>query len=288
MQTLLEQVNEAKKKGVALGHFNISNIEMMWAVVRAAEKMNLPVVIGVSEGEREFMGEAMVRGMISTRLLCNSQPIYLNADHTYSFERAKQVIDLQYDSIVIDGAKLKWEENVALTKKVVDYAKSVNSPIIVEGELGYIGQSSQLLDKIPDGASVTDDTMTTVAQAEQFIKETGIQMFSPAVGSMHGMLKAGNDPDLNIARIKEISSTVNVPLVLHGGSGLTNENFTNAIKAGISLIHVSTELRVAWRRSLTVSLQEDHEEVAPYKILKPVVLAVQKVVEDKLKLFNNL
>lgn len=288
MQNLLHYAEESRKKRTALGHFNVSTLDMVHAVVRGAEAVGVPAIIGVSEGERDFMGPSEMRALVSSLSARVQVPIFLNADHTYSFERAKEAINLGYDSIVIDGAKLSFAENVALARQVTDYANSVKSPIVVEGELGYIGQSSKLLDAVPQGAAVTDDAMTTVAQAELFVKETGVHMFSPAVGSIHGMLRSGSDPDLNIERIEAISRAVAAPLVLHGGSGLTRENFEAAVRAGISVVHVSTELRVAWRKALVLSLQEDSEEVAPYKILKPVVGAVQKVVEEKLRLFNFL
>lgn len=288
MQTLLECVQEAEKNHVAVGHFNVSTLDMVWAIVNGAKNLNLPVIIGASEGERDFMGASAVRSLIDSIKKISGQEIYLNADHTYSFDKAKEVVDLGYDSIVIDGAKLSWDENLALTKKVVDYAASIGSNIIVEGELGYIGQSSKILDAIPDGANVSEESLTTTEQAVEFVEKTGVKMFAPAIGSIHGMLRSGADPDLNIKRIEEINNAVETPLVLHGGSGLTEENFKKGIAAGISVVHVSTELRVAWTEALTLALQASPDEVAPYKILKLAQVAVQKVVEEKLKLYNNL
>ncbi len=288
MQSLLECVQGAEKSHTAIGHFNVSTLDMVWAIVKGAEAVGVPVIIGASEGERDFMGASAVRALIDSIKKSSGQEIYLNADHTYSFDRAKEVIDLGYDSIVIDGAKLSWDDNIALTKKVVEYANSVGSNIIVEGELGYIGQSSKILDAIPDGANVSEGSLTTVAQAVEFVEKTGVKMFAPAIGSIHGMLRTGSDPDLNIKRITEINDAVSVPLVLHGGSGLTEENFRKGIAAGISVVHVSTELRAAWTKALTLFLQQNPDEVAPYKILKSAQQAVQKAVEEKLRLFNNL
>ena len=113
-------------------------------------------------------------------------------------------------------------------------------------------------------------------------------MFAPAIGSIHGMMRTGSDPDLNIQRIKDIHDAVDAPLVLHGGSGLTQENFKKGIAAGISVVHVSTELRAAWTKAVKLSLQENPDEIAPYKILKSAQVAVQKVVEEKLRLYNNM
>ena len=288
MQSLLDCVQEAEKSHKAIGHFNVSTLDMVWAIVDAAKGLHVPVIIGASEGERDFMGAGALRALITSIRDRWNIPLYLNADHTYSFDRAKVAIDYGYDSIVIDGAKLSWDENIAMTKKVVYYVAEKGYRTVVEGELGYIGQSSKVLDAIPEGANVSEESLTTVAQAVEFVEKTGVKMFAPAIGSIHGMLRKTNDPDLNIQRIKEINKAVEAPLVLHGGSGLTNENFKKGIEAGISVVHISTELRAAWTRALALSMQQNQNEVAPYKILKPAQQAVQKVVEEKLRLFNNL
>ena len=170
----------------------------------------------------------------------------------------------------------------------MDYARSVNPDILVEAELGYIGSSSKVLDAIPEGAAVGEEQLTTPEEAVHFLRMTGVDLFSPAIGSIHGMLKASADPDLNIKRLKEIRKVTDTPLVLHGASGLRAENVQEAIAAGISIVHINTELRVAWKNALKLELQEESEEVAPYKILRPGVVAMKKLVTEKLKLFNRL
>jgi fructose-bisphosphate aldolase class II len=213
-------------------------------------------------------------------------PIFLNADHTYSFERVKEVIDAGYDSVIFDGAKLSFEENVKIAKQCVEYAKSVNPEILVEAELGYIGQSSKVLDEIPEGVSL--ENLTTADDAKRYVEETGVDLFAPAVGNIHGMLRDVKDPRLNIERIKEISDATGKPLVLHGGSGTVDEDFTNAIKAGVSIVHINTEIRVAYRDALKEEITKNPEEVAPYKIMKPSIEAMERVIEARLRLFNNL
>lgn len=288
MKTLREVVADAKARNVAVGHFNISNIEGLWAIVNGAAALKVPVIVGVSEGERDFVGAKEAAVLVKSVREQYDMPIFINADHTYSFERVKEAIDLGYDSVIFDGAKLSLEENLANTKRCVEYARSVGREVLVEAELGYIGQSSKILDEAPEGAALSEADLTTPEQAKQFVFDTGIDFFSPAIGSIHGMLRSTNDPDLNIARIKEISAAISTPLVLHGASGLREENVKEAIAAGISIVHINTELRVAYRDALKLSLQANPDEVAPYKIMKPVVAAMQKVVEAKLKLFNNL
>ncbi len=122
----------------------------------------------------------------------------------------------------------------------------------------------------------------------RFVKETGVDLFAPAVGNIHGMLKNAPEPALDIARIQKISSTVKIPLVLHGGSGSKNEEFTQAIQAGISIVHINTEIRKAWREGIESALQDMPNEVAPYHLLAPSVLNMQKIVEEKLRVFSGL
>ena len=289
MKNLREYINEASKKGVAIGHFNISNIEALHGIYNAAKKLNVPIIIGVSEGEEEFIGRDEVAVLVKEIREKDNYPIFLNADHHYTFESVKSSLDVGYDAAIIDAVKLPLEENIALTKKCVEYAKELNQKegrdILIEAELGFIGQSSKLLDAIPEG--VSEATMTKPEDAKYFVEQTGINLLAPSVGNIHGMVKSGN-PRLDIKRIKEIRGACGVPLVLHGGSGIADEDFTNAIKAGISIIHINTEIRVAYKEALQKFLQDNPSEVAPYKILKPAVEAIEQVVYNRLKLFNNL
>ncbi len=288
MKTLKQCVMEAREKKVAIGHFNISNIEALWAIFNAAQELNVPVIIGVSEGERDFIGVPEVAALVKSIREEKNYPIFLNADHTYSFERVKQAIDNGFDSVIFDGAKLSFEENVKMAKQCVEYARNCGREVLIEGELGYIGQSSKVLDAIPEGVMLDESSLTDPAKAKQFVQETGVDMLAPAVGNFHGMLRGGVDPKLNIGRIKEISDSTGVPLVLHGGSGNSDDDFTEAIANGIAIIHINTEIRVAFKEGLEKSLHDNPEEVAPYKILKPAEQAVQDLVLKKLKLFNNL
>ncbi len=287
MLTLRESIIEAEKNGVAIGHFNISNLEGAWAVARAAKALGVPVIIGVSEGERDFIGTSQARAIVTSIRDELDHPIFLNADHTYSVDRVKEAIDLGFDSVIFDGVKLSFEENMKLTKECVDYARSKNREVIVEAELGYIGQSSKILDEIPEGVSLDSETLTSPEQAKEFVKETGIDLFAPAVGNIHGMLKGGVDPRLDIARIASIRESAGVPLVLHGGSGNSKEDFLKAIESGVTIVHINTELRVTFRDALRKELQENPDEVAPYKFMKPSLIAMQKFVEGKLSLFNK-
>jgi fructose-bisphosphate aldolase, class II len=286
MKTLREYIVEAEEKKAAIGHFNISDSLGFWAVVNAAKKLNLPVIIGVSEGERDFIGVNQVKALVDT-LKAEGMPIFLNADHTYSVERIKEVIDTGFDAAIIDGAEKSFEENLKMTKESVDYKNSKNPSILMEAELGFIGKSSKVWDEVPKGA---EDVLTKPEEAEEFVKETGIDLFAPAVGNIHGMAKNLNInfEKLDIERITAIRQAAGVPLVLHGGSGITDIEFKEAIAAGISIIHINTEIRLAYRQGLQKSFSEDPDEIAPYKFLHPARDAMQTVVEKRLALFNNL
>ena len=288
MKTLRESVAEAREKKVAVGHFNISNLEGLWGIFRAAQGLNVPVIIGVSEGERDFVGVKQAAALVKSIREEFDYPIYLNADHTYSFDRVKEAIDAGFDSVIFDGAQLSFEENVKIAKQCVEYARASGRDVLVEGELGFIGVSSKILDAIPEGVDLSARSLTDPAKAKEFVELTGLDMLAPAVGNFHGMLRGGVDPKLNIERVKEISEITGLPLVLHGGSGNSEDDFKQSIANGIAIVHINTEIRVAYRDALKKTLQESPDEVAPYKILKPSVKAVQEVVEKKLRFFNNL
>jgi fructose-bisphosphate aldolase class II len=295
MKTLREYIKEAGDKGIAIGHFNISNIEALHGIYNASKKLSeetgniIPVIIGVSEGEEEFIGRDEVAVLIKMIRERDNYPIFLNADHHYTFESVKKAIDAGYDAAIIDAVKLPLEENIALTKKCVDYAKEINQKenrdVMIEAELGFIGQSSKLLDSIPEG--VGEATMTKPEDAKYFVEQTGIDLIAPSVGNIHGMVKGGN-PRLNIERIKAIKEYCHAPIVLHGGSGIADIDFTEAIKEGIDVIHINTEIRVAYKKGIEEYLTENPNEVAPYKFLKKGVEEIEKVVYNRLKLFNNL
>lgn len=283
ISTLKECIKDAQARKVAIGHFNISNSEGFWAVVLAAKELKVPVIIGVSEGERDFIGVREVAAMVKAYREATGEPVFLNADHTYSYDRIVEVVDAGYDAVIFDGTELSLEDNIATTKKALAYAKSKNPQILFEAEIGFIGKSSKLLDSVPEGVG----RLTSIEEAQDFVKETGVDLLAPAVGNVHGIVKGG-EPALNIGRIKEISDAVQIPLVLHGASGNSNKEIVAAIDAGVAIVHVNTELRVAYRGGLMKSLQENPDEVAPYKYLKGARLAMQKVVEEKLKVFNKM
>lgn len=300
MDSLREIIADAAKRKIALGHFNFSDLAGLKAIVEAARELNVPVIVGTSEGEREFIGAENAVSLVRNFREELGRPIFLNADHTYSLDKVRDAALLGYDSIIFDGAKLSFEENIAQTRAAVELAKKINPEIIVEGELGYIGTSSALLEKLPEGAQISEHDLTTPEDAARFVKETGVDLFAPAVGNIHGIIAAqsrtdadgtrtvAENPPLNIARIREIAEAVSVPLVLHGGSGLKDAEFVAAAKSGVAIIHINTEIRLAWRKGLEKAFAEKPHEVAPYKLLLYSVEAMKKLVRDRLRLFSGL
>ncbi|MGI9118077.1 MAG: class II fructose-bisphosphate aldolase [Minisyncoccia bacterium] len=293
MKTLREYIHEASGRGVAVGHFNISNLEGLHGIYNAVKKLsievgyNVPVIIGVSEGEEKFVGTEEVVALVNTIRQRDAYPIFLNADHHASFESVKKCIDIGFDMVIIDGTKLPLDENIKITKQCVDYAheynKINNTDVMVEAELGFIGSGSDIKETIPEGAGI----LTKPEDAKSFVEQTGIDMFAPSVGSIHGLIKTGK-PHINAQLVKEIKNTVGIPLVLHGGSGLTDEDFTNAIQAGISVVHINSEIRLAYRDAVQTSIENQPNEINPAKILTPAVDAIEQVVEGRLKLFNMM
>jgi len=285
MKNLLEIIKEAKNNKTAIGHFNISDIAGLKALFGVARELQFPIIIGVSEGERDFIGVRQVAALIKSLRDEFDYPIFLNADHTKSLEKIKEAVEAGFDAAMFDGSESPLGENIKKTKEIVEYIKSVNPEIIVEGELGYIRGSSAILN-LDQNVSIKEEDLTKKEEAIQFIKETGIDLLAPAVGNIHGIVASGN-PKLDIERIKEIKSASPVPLVLHGGSGIPDNEILAAIDAGISIIHINTELRIAWRQGIEMALKNNPEEITPYKLLPQAVEEIKKVVEHKLKLFNR-
>jgi fructose-bisphosphate aldolase, class II len=287
MQTLKEALQASQQKGVAIGHFNVSDLALLKAVFAAAHELNVPVIVGASEGERGFMGVRQIAALVKSLREENDIPIFLNADHTHSLASAEEVARAGFDSIVFDRSSLPFVENVRQTREAVSALKSIHPSMLVEGEIGDIGSGSEIHDAMPDPSK----SLTSPEEARQFVTETGIDILAPAVGTLHGMshnmLEGGAKKHLDIDRIAAIRNAAGVPLTLHGGSGTDDADFRRAIAAGISIIHINTELRVAWRRSLESSLESRPNDVVPYKILPSVVEAVKDVVTSRLKLFSH-
>ena len=288
MHVLRDVLERAQTNGAAVGHFNVSDFVLLKAVFSSAQELKVPVIVGVSEGERAFVGTRQIAALVRSLREEFDYPIFLNADHTHSLEKAIEAAKAGFDSIVFDLSALPFEENVRKTKAAVEALKTINPVILVEGEIGDIGTGSEIHDEAPD----LSRGLTSPEQAKQYVESTGIDILAPAVGNMHGMLESmvqgTTKKRLDIPRIAQIKSATGVFMTLHGGSGTDDEDLRKAIAAGINIVHINTELRVAWRRGLEEGLAKHPQEVVPYKILPFAVDSVKQVTSSRLKLVNNV
>src|SRR5215475_9304955 len=217
MHVLRDVLEQAQKNGVAVGHFNVADLVLLKAVFASAQELKVPVMVGVSEGEREFFGVRQIAALVKSLRDEFDFPIFLNADHTHSLAGAEEVARAGFDSIVFDRSTLSLEENVRQTREAVEALKAIHPAILVEGEIGDIGTGSKIHEAAPD----LSKGLTTPEEAKQYAEATGVDILAPAVGNMHGMLMSMVQGDtskhLEIARIAQIKSAARDLLTLHGG-----------------------------------------------------------------------
>lgn len=287
MRTLADILQNASHRRVAVGHFNFSELVVLKAAVDAATDLGVPVVMGVSESEREFLGVPQAAALIGSIREEKGTDIFLNADHTHSLSKAEQAARAGFDMIVFDFSDQPLEVNIAETRRAVEAVKSIHPGILVEGEIGYIGSGSQIHE-----TRAANIHLTEPEDARRFADETQVDLLSPSVGTTHGMLpgmiQGLERKRLDIPRITAIQQATGLPLTLHGGSGTDDDDFRAAIQAGIRMIHINTELRVAWRSGLEQALSHSHGSVVPYQVLPPVVAGVEAVIASRLRLFNRI
>jgi len=288
MKDLKEILIDVDARKVAIGHFNISDLGTFKGITSAAQGLGLPVLIGVSEGERDFIGVRAAVAIVRSYREQYGLPVYINADHTHSLDKVKEAAEAGFDEILFDGSALDFEENIKETKEAVRIVRSIDPKIVVEGEIGYIGSSSEIIENRPEASL----KLSTPEEAMRFVKETGIDVLAPAVGNMHGLLKemvAGEaHKRLDIGLIGEIKRACGVFMTLHGGSATADEDFVSAISSGMDIVHISSELRLAWRRGVEKDLHDKLEEIAPYKLMSTATTNIRDIVVDRLRLFNGL
>jgi len=286
MKTLREMLVEAQQNQVAIGHFNISDLAGLKAVFESARALDVPVIVGLSEGERAFMGAREAAAAVRVLRQDYDYPIFLNADHTHSLASAEDAARAGFDSIVFDRSELPFAQNIAETRRAVETLKAINPSILIEGEIGEIGTGSEIHEEAPQGL-----TLTTTEEAKEFASATGIDILAPAVGNTHGlsrsMVRGEAQKRLNIDRIGEIGKATGLFMTLHGASGTNDDDLRRAIRAGITEIHINTEVRLAWRRGLEDAFAKERDQVVPYKLLPAAVDAMKQVVSARLLLFNR-
>ncbi|MEA3292964.1 MAG: class II fructose-bisphosphate aldolase [Patescibacteria group bacterium] len=277
-------LKRAQKNHYAIGQFNFSTFEQLEAIVKATNKFKSPIILGTSEGESEFLGLKQAVALLRVYRDKTGVPFFLNLDHGKSFDYIKKAIDSGYDAVHFDGSNLPLKENIEISKRVVKYAKKFN--VLVEGEVGRIGtESSKIYKQIFE---INEEDLTKPEEAEEFVRKTGVDSLAVGIGTFHGIESFGKNPKIRISRLKEIKSqTKDCFLVLHGGSGTLKSDIKKAIKFGIVKININTELRVAYTKGLREVLKQNPEEITPYKYFPKVIKSVQKIVEEKLKLFGT-
>jgi len=272
---------KAKKESFGIGAFNAANLESMKAVVAAAFKFQSPVIIEFSPGEVDHMGvdQAVALGRAFEKQY--SVPIILNLDHGTNPEKIIQAIDAGFDYVHYDGGKIPFEEALKTGKMLADYAHGKG--VLIEGEIDHIeGSSADHTDSKPD---VDSKLYTDPNQAKEFIEKTGFDVFASFVGNLHGIY--AESKNLNLELLKNIQETLpNTYLSLHGGSGIVEEDIKKAIEIGIVKINVNSELRIAFKMVLQEVLNNSNE-IAAYKFMQKPIEEMQKVVEQKIKMFGS-
>ncbi len=273
-----EMMKKAHENHYAVPHFNINNLEWTRFILEECEANQSPVILGVSEGAKKYMGgfqtvASMVKALHDDLKI--TVPVALHLDHGSSYETCKEAIDAGFTSVMFDGSKLSLEENLEITKKVVEYAKKYN--VSVEAEIGHIGGEE-------DG--VADElAYATVEDATRLGLETGIDFLAPALGSVHGIYKG--EPKLDFDRMKKIDEITKLPLVLHGGSGIPDEMIKKAISCGISKLNINTELQQVWCSAVREFLNENASVYDPRKVIKSGETAMKEAIKEKILLLGS-
>jgi len=286
MKEILKKAQQGK---YAIGAFNFSTAEVLKAIVLTAQKAGAPLIVATSEKEAEFVGMREAIALVGAWRAATELPIILNLDHGKSLEKIKKALAAGYSAIHFDGSDLLYEENVAQTRHLVDYVRSMEKTydrqIIVEGEVGYLRGTSATHS---EALEIKPEDLTTPWQAQDFVERTGVDSLAIAIGNAHGVFAKGEER-LDLERLAQIKDVLDnkVFLVLHGGSGISADDIKKAIELGIVKVNVNTELRVAYKEGLTEELKEKPQEITPYKILQPVFEDVKKVVAERIKLFGS-
>mgnify|MGYP001051717653 CR=1 FL=1 len=277
----LKKILFSLKKNQALLHYNVSSFEQIKAGIEAVKYTKIPLIFGVSEGEREYLNAGLVRKILDFYKEKENlnDLVFLNADHCKNLKSAMEVVDLNYDAVLFDGSDFTLEDNIGNVKELINYRNLNKNEVLIEGEVDKIEGKSEIQKEV----IVNKHNLTTVESAVKFIKETGVDLLAISIGNVHGITE--KEPELDIERAKEISEVINVPLVLHGASGLSVDKIKKCIEVGFKIVHFNTEFRKIWKENLLKNLEK--ETVTPYKILPSVVEALKiKIIEYQAKFFN--
>lgn len=271
-------IKKAQEKGVAIASFNVHNLETIQAVCEGAYEENCPVIIQTTPGTLKHAGVEYIGAMVKAAAEKYDIPIALHVDHCSSFGTIMQCIRYGYTSVMIDTAHLPYEENVEMVKKVVEVAHSVG--VAVEGELGKIGGVEDDL-----AVDARDAAFTVPSEAKDFVSKTGIDMLAIAIGTAHGEYKG--EPKLDFERLSEIREVVDLPLILHGASGVPDYQIKESLKRGISKINIATELKIPMAAAIKETFEKKPTENDPRNYMGNAKNAVKAVVREKIRLCNG-
>jgi fructose-bisphosphate aldolase, class II len=277
--SMKEMLEKAKAEGYAVGQFNINNLEFTQAILQAAQEENSPVILGVSEGAGRYMGGfkvvvAMVKAIMEESNI--TVPVAIHLDHGSSFENCAKAIHAGFTSVMIDASHHPFEENIAITSKVVELAHFHG--VSVEAELGTVGGQED--DVIAEGVIYAD-----VNECVELVNRTGIDCLAPALGSVHGPYKG--EPNLGFKEMEEIGNKAGLPLVLHGGTGIPTKDIQKSISLGTAKINVNTENQIASAKAVRETLAAKTEEYDPRKYLGPARDAIRETVKGKMREFGS-
>jgi len=279
LESMKDMLDRGKANGYAVGQFNINNLEYIQAFLQAAEEEKSPIILGVSEGAGRYMGGfkvvvAMVKSLIEE--YGTTVPVAIHLDHGSSFEKCAEAIHAGFTSVMIDASSKPLEENIATTRKVVELAHIHG--VSVEAELGIVGGQED--DVIAEGVIYADPN-----ECKQLVEEAGIDCLAPALGSVHGPYKG--EPNLGFAEMKEISELVDVPLVLHGGTGIPTKDIQHAISLGTAKINVNTENQIEQTKVIREYLDENPEDYDPRSYMGPGREAIKSAAIEKMREFGS-
>lgn len=269
---------DAKKSHYAVPHFNINNLEWTKYILEEMNKLQKPVILGVSEGAAKYMGgwnvvSSLVKSLIKD--LNITIDVCLHVDHGSSFETCKNAIDAGFTSVMIDASNYSLDENVKITKEVVEYAHP--REVTVEAEIGHIGGSE-------DG--ITNNNFNArLDECEYLVEKTNVDSLAPALGSVHGLYKG--KPNLDFETMKKINDSLKIPLVLHGGTGIPTSQIEKAIECGISKININTELQIAWHEGVKQYIKENEKVYDPRKVIASGEKNIKKAINLKVQEFKT-
>lgn len=273
-----EMLLKAKKEHYAVPHFNINNLEWTKYILEEMDKLKKPVILGVSESAVKYMGGYNVVARMVKALLQDLNitiDVCLHLDHGSSFESCKKAVDAGFTSVMIDASKYDLEKNIKITKEVVDYAHLKD--VTVEAEIGHIGGSE-------DGVS-GNNTNAKLDECAYLVEKTNIDSLAPALGSVHGLYKG--QPNLDFKTMNEINESIEIPLVLHGGTGIPDYQLQKAIECGISKININTELQIAWHDAVKQFVLENENIYDPRKVIASGEKKLKETIDFKVKEFKT-